>query len=369
MIGFLRRLLGRGEASKVPPLPPEQPRASATPLEVEAPRIKDNGFVRIAAQDFFGQAVHSPNGRFLLAWRDQSTFVEEDGTRSVKPGRLLMYEGPVLRAEGVLDRPHDGKVADNGRFILNNWGNSGELSGAFHAFEPDGTAILSRTFSANLNNNGLAPDGRIAVCQTCNAPNSPDSSILAVFDLEMARDLCAWDPRSGSASSYSFPAGGELIALSYTRDGTYLYALDGTFLEGATIGLYRCPAQSARRRNPSTSASGSASITDSSGAKLRALVTVIPGTIPSVRACPSTDATTRLPWSGIAVTIGAGAASGRELAFFLRSRSVDQCGRKSDTTRRIAALHYPAMRIPPRTRSSSTRQRGRPNLGMRSSLG
>jgi hypothetical protein len=217
----------------VPPLPPEQPRASATLFEVEAPRIMENGFVRIAGQDFFGQAVHSPNGRFLLAWRDQSTFVQEDGTRSVKPGRFLMYEGPVLRAEGVLDRPHDGKVADNGRFILNDWGNSGELSGAFHAFEPDGTAILSRTFSANLNNNGLAPDGRIAVCQTCNAPNSPDSSILAVFDLETARDLYGWNPTSGWASSYAFPAGGEQIALSYTRGGTYLYALDGTFLEEA----------------------------------------------------------------------------------------------------------------------------------------
>src|SRR3546814_9533518 len=52
-------------------------------------------------------------------------------------------------------------------------------------------------------------------------------------------------------------------------------------------------------------------------------------------------------WSGIAVTCGrAGiAASGRGLPVFLRSRSVDQCGRKSDTTRRIAPLQYPLMRV------------------------
>lgn len=52
----------------------------------------------------------------------------------------------------------------------------------------------------------------------------------------------------------------------------------------------------------------------------------------------------------MAVTSGASQAigscrSGDEFAFFLRSRSVDQCGRKSDTTRRIAALHNPAVRI------------------------
>lgn len=195
--------------------------------------MKDNGFVRITEKDFFGQAVHSPNGRFLLAWRDQSHLVEADGSRRVELGRFLLYEGPELRAEGVLDRPHDGKVADNGRFILNDWGKSGELAGTFHAFEPDGTAILSRAFAANLSNNGLAPDGSKAVCQTCNAPNSPDSSILTVFDLEKAREIYAWDPRSGWASSYSFPAGGEEIALSYTHGGTYRYALDGTFLEEA----------------------------------------------------------------------------------------------------------------------------------------
>ena len=139
----------------------------------------------------------------------------------------------MVRDEGVRDRPNDGKVAENGRFILNDCSNSGELSGTFYAFEPDGTDILTRTFSANLNNNGLAPGGGMAVCQTCNAPNSPDSSILAVFDLETARELYAWHPRSGWSSSYALPAGGKEIALSYSRGGTYHYELEGAFLEEA----------------------------------------------------------------------------------------------------------------------------------------
>src|SRR3546814_958981 len=73
----------------------------------------------------------------------------------------------------------------------------------------------------------------------------------------------------------------------------------------------------------------------------------MPVTMPSARASAHVAATILRPWSGIAVTSGrAGiAASGRGLPVFLRSRSVDQCGRKSDTTRRIAPLQYPLMRV------------------------
>jgi hypothetical protein len=85
-----------------------------------------------------------------------------------------------------MPRPNDGKVEDNGVFILSDWGSIETLNGTFAAFCPDGTPILSRKLKANLFNNGLSPDGRWAVCQTANAP-SDDSGRLFVFDLALGR--------------------------------------------------------------------------------------------------------------------------------------------------------------------------------------
>jgi hypothetical protein len=207
------------------PVPVEAPGGA------ETPRLKDSGFVRIKAKGFFGPGVQSPDGRFLLAWRSPTASIDEAGVKLVEPGHYLLYEGADLRAEGRLDRPDDGKVANTGRFVFNDRGNFGELSGTFHAFDADGTAILRRAFSANLSNNGLSDDGRLAVCQACNAPGSPDSSMLIVFDLDQGSELHSWDPRSGWADSYAFSAGGEEVALSYYRGGTYRYTLDGVFLD------------------------------------------------------------------------------------------------------------------------------------------
>src|SRR3546814_15730200 len=79
----------------------------------------------------------------------------------------------------------------------------------------------------------------------------------------------------------------------------------------------------------------------------RSYVTGLPCRVRGGLASARVAATFLRRWSGIAVTSGrAGiAASGRGLPVFLRSRSVDQCGRKSDTTRRIAPLQYPLMRV------------------------
>src|SRR3546814_4600282 len=86
-----------------------------------------------------------------------------------------------------MERPNDGKVADDGTFILNDWGSRDALAGTFMAFARDGRPILKRDYAANRLNNGLSPDGGLAVCQTANAPGSPDSSLLTVFDLTEAR--------------------------------------------------------------------------------------------------------------------------------------------------------------------------------------
>ena len=80
-------------------------------------------------------------------------------------------------------------------------------------------------------NNGLSDDGRLAVSRTCNAPGSPDSSILCVFDLAAGREVACWSPQSGWADAYEFPAVGDRVRM-LRRDRTPIdYSLQGDFID------------------------------------------------------------------------------------------------------------------------------------------
>jgi hypothetical protein len=184
------------------------------------------GVVSVPELDFVGQRAASPDRRYTLLWSDRYWL---EGT--LVGGRYFLVDRDVVAARGSMERPQDGKVADDGTFILNDWGASDALSGTFRAFRADGSEILSRRFSANLLNNGLSRDGRLAVCQTCNAPGSPDSSILAVFDLDRGAELAAWTAESGWASGYEFPPDEDRIRM-VRRDRPNLdYSLAGDFLD------------------------------------------------------------------------------------------------------------------------------------------
>ena len=96
-------------------------------------------------------------------------------------------------AEGAMPRPNDGKVADDGLFILNDWGAIESLNGTFWAFNPDGTKRFSRSFKANLFKYGLSTDGRFAACQTANAPHD-DGGSLFIFELIAGSRSPPWKP-------------------------------------------------------------------------------------------------------------------------------------------------------------------------------
>lgn len=219
-MSWLRRLIGGGGAGEA-----GGSARSPAPPKVTVPR-HGRGVVSVPELDFVGQRSASPNRRYTLLWQDRY-WIEG----SLVGGRYLLIDGDVVAAEGSMERPQDGKVADDGTFILNDWGASDELCGMFHAFRADGSAILSRSYQANLLNNGLAPDGRLAVCQTCNAPGSPDSSILTVFDLFDAVELSSWTAESGWANGYEFPEGGERVRMLRHDRPPLDYSLSGEFLD------------------------------------------------------------------------------------------------------------------------------------------
>ena len=190
----------------------------------------DGDFLRIPSRNYFGWYSASPDGRYAITWRDSDDEGTRGGARQSGMGRHFLIEGGAIIAEGRVERPNDGKVADNGTFVINDWGFSGDLAGVFHAFRADGSPILAQAFSANLYNNGLAADGRLAVCQTCNS-HTEDASVLAVFDLAAGLELARWVPESGWAQSYDFPADGRTVQLRYPGGASFAYALDGAFID------------------------------------------------------------------------------------------------------------------------------------------
>lgn len=214
-MSWLKRILGGSDSPGTAPAAPK--------------RVTITGYggaiVTIPELDVIGEHARSANGRFTLVWHDRRW---TDGVPA--DGRYLLIDGNAVLVDGTMERPNDGKVADDGTFILNDWEGSEELSGTFRAFRPDGSLILSRRFSANLLNNGLSSDGRLAACQTCNAPGSPDSSILTVFDLASGTVGASWVPESGWARGYEFPGGGRVRMVRGDRPSLD-YSLEGEFLD------------------------------------------------------------------------------------------------------------------------------------------
>jgi hypothetical protein len=193
-------------------------------------RYRDS-FVEINAQNFFGPYNKSPNERYTIAWSDATNDGAHGGARTSGLGRYLLLESDTILVTGRMERPNDGRVANNGTFILNDWGFDSGLSGTFGAFTVDGQKIVSRNFKANLYNNGLSSSGRWAVCQTCNSPDEHDSSLLTVFDLAEGNVISSWQPTSGWASSYEFDEERKEISLNYPKLGIFRYAFDGDFID------------------------------------------------------------------------------------------------------------------------------------------
>lgn len=181
------------------------------------------GWLSIPMIDFYGAYSSSPNGKYRIAWRDG----QEAGN-----GRYVLIRGEEIVCNGDLERPQDGKVADNGVFILNDWRAKGPMTGKFMAFRPDGTKLIGQSYEANLYNNGLSADGQFAACQTCNSNDEKDSAVLTVFDLTAGKEIHRFRAESGWPNTYRFSPEDETVTLGYSNGkGEFTYKFDGTFID------------------------------------------------------------------------------------------------------------------------------------------
>ncbi|MDE2322743.1 MAG: hypothetical protein KGL31_12675 [candidate division NC10 bacterium] len=188
--------------------------------------------VKVKDIDFFGPFSESSNRRYLVAWSDFDSSSGRGGFREGGLGTYILAEYGTVVAIGNAERPNDGKVADNGAFIFNDWMFGEGLKGTFLAFDRNGNNILRHGFSANLLNNGISCNGEYAVCQLCNS-DTEDGSILAFFDLRDGKLLWKKIPETGWAHEYTFDIEKRLLTLTYRDTGQFTYSFDGAFLDQA----------------------------------------------------------------------------------------------------------------------------------------
>jgi hypothetical protein len=220
MKGLLDRLFGTTKAEVVP----------APPAQLQVREFSER-LITIDALDFVGQFAKSPNGQFRLIWSDRNREGTVGGYRTEGHGRWALLEHDRLICEGPLERPQDGQVASDGTFILNDWMFGEGLKGRFVAFRRDGTVILAHDIAANLISNGLSNDGKFAICQTANAPGSPDNCLYMLFDLTTATEIARWAPETGWADGYEFDTVARQLFL-IRRDAERVgYRFDGTMID------------------------------------------------------------------------------------------------------------------------------------------
>ena len=193
--------------------------------------FETNGnFICIDELHFYGEFHRSQNGRFILAWSDYDPKSGAGGYRKKGYGRYILFDGDEIILKGKLGRPNDGKVSNNGTFILNDWMFGGGLKSVFYAFDVKGKQLIQHVCNANLLNNGLSNDGQYAVCQTCNSDNE-DGNKLFFFNLKEKRLMWKHEPEIGWADDYRFDTEKQILYLVYYNGRSYRYNFDGKFLD------------------------------------------------------------------------------------------------------------------------------------------
>ncbi len=126
------------------------------------------------------ECIASPNGRYLLAWRD-SDGKGCGGARSGGKGRYWLFDDSKEVLRGQLERPNGGCVANSGTFSFEDWLFTQELASVYYIFAVSGEVKLRRRFKANIYNSAISADGDFAVCFTAASDHWKDSNALFLY--------------------------------------------------------------------------------------------------------------------------------------------------------------------------------------------
>lgn len=179
----------------------------------------NGGFLDIPGLGFFGQCNTSKNGKYTLGWADRVILVKHGGS-------------PIVFD---LVSPEEGKVADNGNFVIASDVEPEKLSCVIKAYSRQGELLIRLKVRALLVNNGISPSGDYAVWQTANNPDSNDGNKLIFFDLIKRESSWAVPPEPGWAGRYEFDDANQILHLIYRAGQSYRYSYAGAFLDAEKL--------------------------------------------------------------------------------------------------------------------------------------
>ncbi len=203
--------------------------APATPTEVEDSIFRlDDGW--------WGLHASSPNRRWVISWRDGHWTESTSGKRRFEFGAYLLYDAraEAVLVEGVSRRPNNGAVADDGTFILEDWGDPSELASSLMAFTASGSPLLNAHFTANVMFSAISPRGRYAVAQMANS-SSEDSGQLMLFDLRKGVRSYSVVSAAGWPDRYSVDDDTGEVTAHLREFGEFRYAPNGVFSDAERL--------------------------------------------------------------------------------------------------------------------------------------
>jgi hypothetical protein len=168
--------------------------------------------------------VKSKNNNFLLGYNDQYF----DGNHKTVDGETVFVNENELFLINELKRPNDGKIAENGNFIINDWMGS-NLSGTFYAFNSDAKIIFKRKFNSNLGNTAISDNGQYAALETYHS-ESDDSDKIFFFDLNNKTIL--WERKRDLGNIKRFKFDSNMLTVFYDDNNlSYRYNFQGVLVD------------------------------------------------------------------------------------------------------------------------------------------
>jgi hypothetical protein len=178
----------------------------------------------------FCEYTKSDNGQNILVFCDGDPIKHIGGHRKEGKGFYFLITNNVLTVMGQIERPNDGKVADNGWFIINDWLFTDNLESVAYCFDDKGNIVMQKRLKANLLTNGISKNGSFALFQTANSDNDYGNNIF-FYNLKIQQLLWKKNCDFAWPKKYSILEDERKINLHYEDIGTVSLNWEGNIVD------------------------------------------------------------------------------------------------------------------------------------------
>lgn len=193
-------------------------------------------FLDVSAIGYSGLYSLSKSKKWAISWRDSDPAAGRGGHRESGYGEYVLADliGDVVSAQGQIQRPNNGSVADNGSFCLEDWHFGSSLSGTFSVFDRAGNPILKKELTANIFGSGISKNGKLAYCATANSKTEHGYKVM-LFDLERGEQLFCVTPGTQGLETYIFDEERKLLIADVKGIGKFRYDSSGNFVDANNL--------------------------------------------------------------------------------------------------------------------------------------